>query len=125
MKKTLTVVCALLAMMLLLTACGGSGAPSIEGTWELVDATTESGGEDFATAMAQLKEMGGSVTLTFKGGKMTMAMEVMGQSQTQEADYEYKDGKLITDGTTLDVKIDGDKLTLTDGTNSMTLQKKK
>ena len=75
--------------------------------------------------VTEIKEMGGSVTLTFKGGKMTMAMEVMGQSQTQEADYEYKDGKLITDGTTLDVKIDGDKLTLTDGTNSMTLQKKK
>ncbi len=121
MKKTVSIVSLLLAMVLLLTACGGGGQ-NIEGTWELVDASEATGMKE---PLQQAKEAGGSFIFTFKGGKMTMKMEAAGQTQENELDYEVKDGKLVTsDGTSLNIKFDGNKVTLSEGENSITLQRK-
>ena len=120
MKKTVSIVSLLLAMLLLLTACGGGN--SLEGTWELVDASEATGMKE---PLQQAKEAGGSFLFTFKNGKMTMKMEAKGQTQENELDYEVKDGKLVTsDGTSLNIKYDGNRVTLSEGENSITLQRK-
>ena len=124
MKKRLAVIALLLAVVLLLTACGRKEI-NIEGTWDVVDAKSEDNAEAIAASMAQIKELGGTLTLTFKDGKMTLNMEVLGQSQTNETTYEIRDGKLVTEGSTLEIRLDGDTLTLTEGNDSMTLKKQK
>ncbi len=124
MKKTLAIVSLLLAMVLLLTACGGGGG-NIEGTWELVDAKVEgTNSDDVANGLAMIKTMGGSLTLTFKGGKATLEMSAMGQSQSEETTYEIKDGKLVFQGATLDMKFEGNQLTLSEGGNALILKRK-
>ena len=124
MKKRMSVIVLLLAVLLLLTACGGKEI-NIEGTWDVVDAKSEDNAEAIAASMAQIKELGGTLTLTFQDGKMTLNMEVLGQSQTNETTYEIKDGKLVTEGSELGIRLDGDTLTLTEGNDSMTLKKQK
>ena len=124
MKKRMSVIALLLAVLLLLTACGGKEI-NIDGTWDVVDAKSEDNAEAIAASMAQIKELGGTLTLTFQDGKMTLNMEVLGQSQTNETTYEIKDGKLVTEGSELGIRLDGDTLTLTEGNDSMTLKKQK
>ena len=163
MKKRMTVIALLLAMVLLLAACSDSGknntadtkdntaatgtdngavsadgnavstetaavvtevtAASVEGTWALVDITGGESGEDFASFMSQLRESGGSLTLTFRSGTMTVDIVAEGQSYSDSTTYEIKNGKMMSEGSTLDLAMDGDQLTLTEGQNSMVLKK--
>ncbi|MCR5297040.1 MAG: hypothetical protein K6E17_06490 [Clostridiales bacterium] len=135
MKKKIAIVSLLLVMVVLLTACANKGAEDaqvaekaldINGTWTLVDASSKDvDGEDMAAAMAMIKEVGATVELTFDNGKMTMHMEFMGQSEDQETTYTIEDGKLVSEGSKLDIKLDGDKLTLSEGDNAIVLEKKK
>lgn len=128
MKKRFSIAALLLILVLLLTACGRNDIEAkIQGTWNLVDAvSSDTSAEDIASSLAMIKEMGGSLTLTFDEKKMTMNMEFMGQTESSEMTYAVKDGKISTeDGTVLDVKFDGDKAILSEGENSLTLQKQK
>ncbi len=132
MKKKTAIVSLLLVTVLLLTACGGgngnekaaAAVPSVEGTWDLVSATGGEGGEDVASELAAVREMGATLQMTFKDGKMTLYMEYMGQSDSQETDYRIEDGKLVAENSKMDIRMEGDKLILSEGGNSITLQRK-
>lgn len=121
MKKTLGIAALLMAMLLLLTACGNS----IEGTWNYVDGTGE-GAESFST----YKALGANITFTFKSGKMTIKMEIEGQSDSMENTYKIDGNKITittegsTDGTTGEFKVDGKKLTLTIEGSTLNFEKK-
>ena len=121
MKKTASLFALLAALLLLLTSC----APSIQGEWEYVDGTG-----DLAKMCEIVKSIDGTVTVTFKSGKMTLTGTVEGVTETLlEADYKT-DGKKITlyrtatSGSEGEFSVNGNKLTLTLEEATLNLEKK-
>ena len=122
MKNVKKVVClsvVLVAVVLLLTACGSS-SNKIEGTWNVKSISSGTGSEELQTML----NMGGNVSMTFKDGKVSMKMTYQGQSFEQELGSYKTDGDKITiDGTESKYKIDGKKLTITVDGVSMELER--
>lgn len=112
MKKTLCLISVLMAMVLLLTACGGGGSGSVEGTWALTDAKGEGIGDEFTQGMQLIKSMGGSVVMKLNGGKLTISLSFMGQEQSEESTYKINGNKLEIDGSAIDYSVNGNTLTL-------------
>ena len=100
---------------------------AIVGTWELIDAKSgANSGEDFTGIIAEIKELGGEITLTFTDDRMTLYMNAWGETDSSEAKYEYRNGKLILDtDVTMDAVIEGDILTLSLEGDSLTFRKTK
>ncbi|MBR4359567.1 MAG: hypothetical protein IKP32_03010 [Clostridia bacterium] len=120
MKKTICLISLLMVLVLVLTACGGGGGGSIEGTWKLTGGGGDGIGNDFTQALQMINSMGGSVTMTFNNGKLTMNMNLLGQTQQEETTYKINGNKLEVEGSTLDFSINGNTLTLTGEGASMT-----
>lgn len=110
-KSVVCVVCVLMILAMLVSACSKKSSPSVVGKWH----TEESGGMDWEftkdgkisiTLMGQTLEAG---TYTVSGDKIKLEISLMGQSETQEVTY----------------KIDGDKLSMDDGTSKIEFTKVK
>lgn len=118
-KRAIGIVALLMAMLLLLTACGNS----IEGTWQYTG-----GSGDGAAYFDVVKQLGGTITFTFKSGKLNIKMEAMGESETIENTYTINGNKLTlsSDGSTSEAefKVDGKKLTLTIEGSTLNFEKK-
>ncbi len=117
MKKWIAIL--LVAMMALsLVACGGSSAKdpaqAIVGTWEL----SAGEGEEAEQVVAMMLAFGVTMSFEFtKDGKATMTTKMGDDVETEDATYEFKDGKLYMDGSPADCTIDGNKMTIdVDGT---------
>ena len=115
--KKLSLVSLLLVLVLLLTACGGS---AIEGTWKLKNVTVGGSGDLFAQSLAAVSAEGGSLTLSFRGGTMTMAIDAQGKADSNSTGYKINGDKLELEGTTLSFTVSGDTLTLTNDVTEMT-----
>lgn len=115
--KKLGLVSLLTVLVLLLAACGGGG--SIEGTWKLTNVSGSGADDQFAQAMALINSVGGSLTLSFQGGTMTMKMEAMGQTESNTGSYKVEGDKLDMEGTSITFSVNGNTLTLTDGSTKM------
>jgi len=114
--KKFSLVCLLLVLVLLLTACGGS---AIEGVWKLKNVTVGGSGDQFVQALAAVSAEGGSLTLSFRGGAMTMAIDAQGKTESNSTGYKINGDKLELEGTALSFSVNGEALTLTDGTTEM------
>ncbi len=112
MKKTLALVFALLMCVSVLVACGGSDN-KLEGTWVgeedgmTVEMTFKADGKLSMSSMGITMEG----TYTVNGDKMTASASLMGMTE-----------ELFKDATW---KIEGDKLTIDDGEEPVTLTRKK
>lgn len=127
MKKRIGLVGLLLVMVLVLASCAGKlSAASLAGDWELVDVTAGEKAEGLGSILKTAKESGATVGMSFKDNTMNLLIDLAGQAANTDAfNFEIKDGKLVADGVAMDIKLDGDKLTLSkDGTN-ISLKKKK
>lgn len=120
MKKiVLSLVAVMVLAMSLLVGCGGGTPDSLEGsTWEITSMKANGQEIDVKKMSEAIGESGG-FTVSF-GANGEGKVEAMGQSQTFE--YEYKDGKLITEGESFDVN--GDTIVMEAGGASMTLKRK-
>lgn len=94
----------------------------ITGTWEVTD-VSGSATDNLAATFSSIREAGGNLFMTFQNGIITMTVTHNGSSQSNEIDYVIKDGKMISEGSTLEIAMDGDTLILHEGENSMTLQR--
>ena len=127
MKKMMALLMALLmTMVATIGAVGEAGtdlATLIEGTWDLTDVKGIPGEDEdqISAAMGMIKSMGGSITMTFHNGTVTMNMSFMGQSESEDSTYSISGNQIAFAGTTLECIISGDQMTLTDGTTSMVL----
>ena len=127
MKKRIGVIGLLLAIVLVLTSCASQlSAASLAGDWELVDVTAGENPEGLGAILKTAKDSGATVGMTFKDNTMSLNADLAGQAlNTDVITFEIKDGTFVADDVAMDIKLDGDKLTLSkDGTN-ISLQKKK
>jgi ABC-type glycerol-3-phosphate transport system substrate-binding protein len=117
-KRIFAMAAAVLVIAALLVGCGSS-VDTLEGTtWEITS-MTYNGQEIDVSQMASAIGATDGFTVSFgENGEGTA--EAMGQSQTFT--YEYKDGKLITEGESFDVN--GDTIVMEMDGASMTLKKK-
>ena len=108
MKRKIGLAALLAAMILLLAACGSS----IEGSWQFTGGSGEA-----ALAFNVVREIGGTVTFTFRDGKLTISGNGGGDAAPIEGTYVMNGEKMtITIGnasTRYEIKLDGKKLTLT------------
>lgn len=122
MKKMISLISLLMVLVLVLTACGGGGG-SIEGTWKLTGGSGEGLGNDFTQALQMITSMGGSLTMTFKNGKVTLDMSILGQSQQEESTYKVNGNKLEIEGSSVEFTIKGNTLTMSADGTSMTFER--
>ncbi len=127
MKKMMALLLALLLAMAAMTGAVGEAATDlatqIEGTWEITEikGIPDANEDEVSAAMGMIKSMGGSITMTFHNGTVTMDMTFMGQSQSEDSTYSVSGNQIVFAGTALECIISGDQMTLTDGTTSMVL----
>ena len=108
MKKSLRIalaLCLIAAVCIGLTACGSKG---IVGTWKVQTMAAQG-------VTVNLKEMGGSMTFTFKAdGKGTLTENMSGSTDTEEFTYSTANGKItITsngESKSFDYKLSGKTL---------------
>ena len=132
MKKLLTVIALLLAMVLLLSACGkdgdsksadgGSKSNSIEGTWKLTDVRGRMSDEELKQARTMIAEGKMAQTFIFQNGKATLKVSNNYTGEPDEMSYSLnytiKDNKLsmteegTTDTQEFEFKLNGDTLEL-------------
>lgn len=97
-----------------------SSALDVEGKWKITDVT----GEGSETQFAELLNMGADVYMIFENGTLKMSYSILGISDTQTiGTYEVRDGKIYTNGTSVDCDISGDTMTLKGSGITMTLKK--
>ncbi len=122
MKKTLVLAALLLALALVLTACGNK----IEGTWTLDSVTGDAATDDISTAMALYKGLGGTCTMTFSKGTCTMDVSISGSGESYDYSYKTEGSKLIMDEAgEFEYSIKGDTLTLTSDGSSLVFTRSK
>ena len=116
-KKGLCLTALLMALLILLTACGSD---SIIGTWKL---TGVSGGDE--AGMAAVFLMGASVTVSFdSSGNCTTVMSFLGQSQSETQSYSVDGNKITIDGDAGEFTINGKVMTMTHDGTTMTFERK-
>ena len=124
-KRTMMLAVCMMLMLVLLTGCAES---NLSGTWKLTDAqgVGELSGMDAGMLLEMAEAFGGSVLMKFEGKTMTLSAEIFGMEQSQSDAYRTN-GSTITlgSGNSLNFNIQGDTLTLTDGTSSLVLTKMK
>ena len=102
----------------------GLDARAVEGTWELVDVKTQDAdAKETAARVFLIRASGGKVTLTFRDGRIIMDLDVFGEQDRDEAAYTLRNGKLISGSDELDLELNGDKMILFNGTNTIILKK--
>ena len=116
MKKIAAAVLALLLALAAFTAfalpdSAETGA-AIEGTWELTDIY---GMPEIRETFAARRESGVRAYIVFGAGGMTLITDGNGERDAEELEYEITDGKLSVDGSVMDIALEGDTLTLTEG----------
>ena len=102
-------------------AGGGDAKTAAVGNWELAEMT---GADVPEGGVAALKEMGMTITLEM-GADGTFTMDLMGDKQS--GTWEAKDGGTIAmtaDGVTVDAKLEGGKLSLTQEGMGLVFSKK-
>ena len=110
MKKALALLLVFASLAIVMVSCGGD---SIIGSWEMTQdgltgtITFEDGGKGKFEAEGMTLDL----TWSEKDGKLTASMSFMGETEDLFKDAEYK--------------VDGDKLTITDEGETITLNKKK
>ena len=127
MKKRIGVIGLLLVMVLVLASCSAKlSAASLAGDWELVDVTAGENPDGLGAILKTAKDSGATVGMSFKDSTMNLLIDLAGTAANTEAiNFEIKDGKFVADGVAMDIKLDGDKLTLTKDSTNIILQKKK
>ena len=134
MKKRITIIALMLAMLLLLTACG----PTIEGTWKLTGFRSDSAGANEAKAMQEMIDSGAmNRVFTFKGGRFTQKVTYQESADAEPVVDEYS-GKYRIDGNnrlvfisdsaeqtgiTMEFKLDGNTLEMISAEGTMILTK--
>lgn len=121
MRKILfSMVAVVVLAMSLLVGCGGGAPATLEGTtWEITNMKMN-GQEIDVKKMAETIGAKDGFIAEFKT-ETTGVIKAMGNSD--EFDYEYKDGKLTLEGETYNVG--GDTIVMEkDGDNSLTMKKK-
>ncbi len=116
MKKFTVAVLALLLALAVFTAfalpdSAETGA-AIEGTWELTDIY---GMPEIRETFAARRESGVRACIVFGAGGMTLITDGNGERDAEELAYKITDGKLSVDGSVMDIALEGDTLTLTEG----------
>lgn len=96
-----------------MTACGGGGTVSLEGTTWTVESMTAEGMD-----MTGLLDSMGGMTCEFKDGVLSMTM--MGQTET--VPYTYENGELVIEGDK--ATISGDTIKFSEGGSELVLKKK-
>ena len=119
MTRLLAMLLCLLMALMLLTSCGG---PNIVGEWKLTD--VEGHGEFVDEGFDMLLLMGGELTLEFDKKVITLRASMWGETKEESTEYQIKDGKLITEGSELTITVEGDRMTLSDGSGTMILTRK-
>lgn len=89
-----------------------AGSASVEGTWKVTDIT---GIEEYSTIL----KLGGTITMTFGDGKVSMDAELMGMTSSQEGTY--TDSAVTFGDAETGYEIDGDTLMISDGETTMLL----
>ena len=133
MKKRMTIVALLLAMLTLLTACGAN----IEGTWKLTGLRSNNATQEELVIMQELVDSGAmDRVFTFKGGRFTQKVTYRDSADAEPVVDEY-DGKYRIDGNqlvfisdgadatgiTMEFKVNGNTLELISGDGVMILTK--
>lgn len=95
-----------------LTACGGGGPATLEGTTWNVEKMTSDGMD-----MTPMLESLGGMTCEFKDGELVMT--AMGQTSTVK--YTYEEGNLVVEGDT--GSISGDTITFNISGDTLVLKK--
>ena len=55
---------------------------------------------------------------------MTLRASMLGETNEDSTEYHIQDGKLITEGSELTITVEGDRMTLSDGSGTMILTRK-
>jgi len=136
MKKKMVLIAVLMAMALLLAACGQKTytVKDFEGKWKLVESSTHGEGGLTGFARAATTNMQGGLVIS--GERICLADSL--EFDILDGDictFEVKDGKMIFHDLGLediaafgdfeaDFKLEGKKWTLTKGEDSVTLEKR-
>jgi hypothetical protein len=138
MKKTTALIAVLMAVVLLLSACGKKTITEkdLEGKWSVTESTAR--GENNLSAFIQAANTfwGQGGGLIISGERICLASNL--KYEMREGDictFELKDGKIIIHDLDTedvpdfgdfeaDIKLEGKKLILTDANASLTLEKK-
>lgn len=108
MKKVLALILAVVALTMMLTACGGTKDPI--GTWELsqdgvtMELTFEEEGKGSVSTMGISADM----TWSTDDGKLTVSMSLLGETQELFTDAEYS-----VKGDELSITVDDETTVLT------------
>ena len=111
MKRAIALTLVLL-MVLALCACGSN--KEAVGTWELTEFTSD--GEDLGS---QIKAMGFTVTLVMNEDG-TGYMDMLGE----KLEFTWKGNRITTSDGTSPFKVEGDTLTIDEGTDIMVFARK-
>ncbi len=111
MKRAIALTLVLL-MVLALCACGSNKAAI--GTWEMTEFTSD--GEDYA---ALIKSMGYTVTMVINEDG-TGYMDMMGE----KLEFKWSGNKITTEDGTSPFKVEGDTLTIDEGSDIMVFVRK-
>ena len=104
MKRTISIICAVLMLIsvLSLTACSGSGS-KLDGTYKLVEMS--SGGQDMTSYLSMI----GDVYLTIEGDKATI--ELGGETTNLKVDQ--KNSAFVDEaGDSTPITVEGDRITM-------------
>lgn len=127
MKKAgiIAILCCVFALSMALVGCGGGGADPKQafiGTWELVE-MNDNGTVTSQSDLEQLKALGITITAEFnENGSASINMMGEKMEGTWEATGANA-GKITIDGQSVDMKIDGDKLSMSQNNQTLTFQK--
>ncbi len=95
----------------------------LTGKWQLIKSEGGSSAQELQGTLDTLKQANGGMYMTFKEGKLILTITVQNQSQDSETTYEIKDGKFCSEGSVMDIELNGDSLKLLENGNILTLTK--
>ena len=97
-------------------------AEIIDGTWEVVSMKTVD--LDYAERIGKIREKDGSVRMDFTDGTVTLKIEFLGYSESEElGSYSAEENSVFIGDTRLNVKIENEFLTLYEENNSIVLKR--
>ena len=101
---------------------GKEMAEIIDGTWEVVSMKTVD--LDYAERIGKIREKDGSVRMDFRDGTVTLKIEYLGYSESEElGSYSAEENSVFIGDTRLNVKIENEFLTLYEENNSIVLKR--